>query len=401
MLRDSQIPFLCVIIAMSSVALVATDIYLPALPEMSLYFKCTQSDIQSSFTIFLLGLALCQLIYGFLADRIGRKKIALIGLSLFVMASLLCAHANTLMEFLLYRLLQSMGGGVGSVISRAMIADRFDRTESVRVFSTIFPIVSLSTAIAPFVGGYLTAYYDWRATFYCMAGFGGVVWLSIIVLLTECREATRARSVRLELNKMNYTASNLFGYRAVICNLNFLGYALIICSVFSVFRCFYVEAPFVFSNQGYLPEEIGSLYIFLTMTYILGNLFARKSARTLGVDHALSTGFKFFIVGGLCMVGGTFIFSTSPYALVLPMAVIAFGNGLLFPSASAAAMSTVSVAVSGIGSGLVGALQFIVAAICIHWVGKVCQGHALLLSFFISSIILIGFCSYRWLVPRL
>lgn len=392
MIQDSRLFFLFVITAMSSVALFATDIYLPALPAMAVAFNCSPSEIQASFTVFLSGLAMCQLVYGFLADKFGRKKITLIGLSVFIVASLLCVYATNLSEFLICRFLQAIGGGVGSVISRAIVADRFNRTEAVKIFSTTFPIIGLSGAIAPWVGGYLTAYFDWRSTFYFIAAFGVMVWLSVAIFLKDSKKE------KLVEDKINLTLRNLFGYSAVLRNIHFLGYALVICSAFSVFRCYSVESPFVFDNQGYTAEEMGSFYIALSIAYILGNLLAKRLVGKMKIERVLSVGFFFFTVGGFCMVVSTTYFSDSPYSIILPMTMITFGNGFLFPISSAGAMAAVPSAFSGMASGLMGALQFIVSAICINWVGQLCCGQASLMAFFISGITLVGLCSYKLLI---
>jgi DHA1 family bicyclomycin/chloramphenicol resistance-like MFS transporter len=394
MVQDRRIFFLFVITAMGSVALFATDIYLPALPAMATYFNCTPPEIQASFTVFLLGLAICQLVYGFLADKFGRKKITLIGLALFTFASLLCAYTTTLSEFLICRLLQSVGGGVGSVMSRAIIADRFNRTEAVKVFSTTFPIIGLSGAIAPWIGGYLTAYFGWRSTFYFISAFGFVVWLSVLFFLKESKKE------KGEKGRIKQSFGNLFGYADVLRNLNFLGYALVICSAFSVFRCYSVESPFVFDSQGYAAEEMGSFYIALSIAYVMGNLLAKRLVNKMRVEQVLDIGFFFFVLGGFSMVLSTSYFSETPYAIILPMAIITFGNGFLFPTGSAGAMSSVPSEFSGMASGLMGALQFICGAICINWVGQLCNGTALLMSFFISGIIMMGLCSYKLLALR-
>jgi MFS transporter, DHA1 family, multidrug resistance protein len=383
--------FLIVIIMMGSVSLFATDIYVPALPAMALHFNCTQSEIQSSFSVFLLGLAICQLIYGVLCDFFGRKRITIIGLSIFILASFLCAFAVTLSDFLFARILQAIGAGVGSVVVRAMIADRFDRTAAVKVFSTTFPIIGLSSAIAPLIGGYLTLFFNWRASFYFMALYGWITLLLVVFYLKETKQESTP------IKKLNLKHA-LQGYGSVLRNVNFLGYALVICCGFAVFRCYTVESPFVFDNQGFGVHETGQFYIALSIAYIIGNLMAKKMVTKKTLERVLMFGFLFFVLGGFAMVLGAFHIEKSPYMVIIPMAIVTLGNGFLFPTSSAGAMTSVSTSFAGTASGLMGALQFILAAACTNWIGGVCQGHALFMSLFISAIILIGLCSFLFLV---
>lgn len=387
--KQNHYLFLLLITLLSSVSIFATDTYLPALPSMAIHFNVAQTDIQLSFTVFLLGLASSQLIAGVLSDQFGRKKVVISGFILFTLSSILCARSNTLSQFITFRLLQAIGGGVGSVTSRALVADRYDRQEAVKIFSTVFPIVGVSSAIAPLIGGYLTCFLGWQSNFYMIAIFGIVILLCVFLCLKN-----KVPSV-----SVNYPAtSKAQGYKDVLSNLEFWGYALIIAVGFCVFRSYSVESPFVFNSQGYAAEKVGQFYIVVALAYITGNLFAKKLINTSTVAYVLRMGFSFFIFGGFCMVGSLLIFDNNPFAMIIPMAIITFGNGLLFPVASAAAMTSVQANHYGIASGLLGAIQCVLAAFCSNWVGELCQGCAISLSLFIGTLILVGFLSYLLLV---
>lgn len=406
-MSHSQSPnfvFLLTMVMMSATGLFATDIYLPALPEMSRFFNCSQTEIQASFTVFLLGLAGCQLVYGILADRFGYKRILIFGLTLFTFASILCAWSVSLSQFISFRLLQALGGGAGSVICRTIISQRYSRTETVKIFSTIFPIIGLSAAIAPLIGGYLTYFFNWRSTFYFMAFFGMLAMGLVIMYLKENpkRERFILSDYENEHESGNITQniSRITGYLGVLKNFKFLGYALILCSGFAVFRCYTVESPFVFDNQGYVAEEMGQFYIALSLAYMAGNLWAKRLVNSLSVEQVIRRGFVFSVVGGILMVIGAFCFENSPYAVILPMAVITLGNGFLFPTSSAGAMASVPVQFSGMASGLMGSLQFVVAAFCVHWVGEICQGQAEIMSLYLGTVIFIGLLNYLFFVYR-
>lgn len=375
-----------------SIGLMATDIYLAALPEMAIYFNCSQTEIQSSFTVFLLGLAGCQLVTGVLTDRFGQKRVALVGFSVFICASLLCVYATTLTEFISCRFLQAIGGGVGSVMSRAVVVNRFKRHEAVKIFSTTLPVIGLSSAIAPLIGGYLTSYFGWRSTFLFMAGFGVVLlFMGGLFLSDKKPELTLVKEkIQFKIKMQRY-----FG---MFRNLEFVGYALIVCTGFCVFRSYTVESPFVFSRQGYDAEEIGHFYIALSLAYLSGNLVAKKLVNRMSLERVLRIGLTFSVLGAGCFIVAVLMFADNPYAVIIPMSIITFGNGFLFPISTAGAMTAVPSDVSGTASGLMGAVQFVTAALCINWVGKLCQGNGMVLSFFIGTVILCGLCSYLFLI---
>lgn len=387
--------FLSVVTAIGSIGLFATDIYLPALPAMAIDFHCTQAQIQMSFCSFFLGLAFCQLIAGALSDQFGRKQILMIGIALFTVASWLCATANTLSEFVGFRLLQAVGGGVGSVVFRALIVDRFHRLEAAKIFSVIFPIIGLSSAIAPLIGGYITSLWGWRGTFFFMTAFGAVIFQVVLFFLGNLKY-----SVKPELSMSPPIALRRSQkYWGLVSNIEFLGYVLVICTCFCAFRSYTVESPFVFHRQGYIASEMGFFYIGLSLSYLLGSLVARYLSRH-SIARALWVGMGALVIGGLAMMGAAFLFSHSPYAIILPMCMIAFGNGLLFPIGSAAALSAVPSELSGTAAGFMGCMQFLLAAFCISHIGDICQGHALSMSLFIGCIILVGVGSHRVLVYK-
>lgn len=380
---------------MSSANLFATDIYLPALPDMATHFNCSQTEIQLSITVFLLGFASCQLVAGVLSDRFGRKKVALIGFTIFTIASLLCAYATNLQQFYGFRLLQALGGGVGSVISRALIADRYDRQQSAKIFSTTFPIIGLSAAITPSLGGHLTHWLGWRANFLVMAIFGlGILFIAFYYLNHYSHSTVNQE--KLKNSKAN--SRGIQSYFEVISNIEFLGFALIICASFCVFRSFTVESPFVFNKEGYAAEEIGHFYTAISIAYVAGNLIAKKLINKMILEKILSIGISIFVLGGASMIVASLIYAHHPLALLIPMFIISLANGFLFPIGSAGAMSAVPGEFTGTASGVMGAIQCILAAFCINWVGKLCQGEALFMSIFIGTLILVGFSSYLLLI---
>lgn len=407
--------FLVVVILIGSVGLVGTDIYIPALPEMANYFNCNQSEIQTSFTVFLLGLAASQLTTGILADKFGQRRVAVLGFSLLILASIGCAFASSLSEFIAFRFMQAIGGGVGSVMSRAVVVNRFRRQEAIKTFSTTLPLIGLSSAIAPLIGGYLTYYFGWRSNFFFMIIFGiTVLLLAIFCLNNENSLVSEAKDPQPDphkdlhkglhsaahLQSNTQTLSRLQGYKSILINIEFLSFAFLVCAGFCVFRSFTAESPFVFNNQGFGPEEIGHFYIALSLAYLAGNMTAKRLVNKFHLFRVLKVGICSSVLGGLLLILATWGFGESPMAVIIPMSVVTFGNGFLYPISTAGAMTSVPGKYSGAASGFMGAIQFVTAAACINWVGKVCQGEVIPMSLFIGAIILIGLMCYLFLISR-
>ncbi len=395
MVDKNQFQFIFLVTLLSSISLFSTDIFLPALPQMAEFFQCSHAQIQMSFSISLIGIAACHLLTGLLADRFGRKKVLLFGMILFTTASILCALAQTIQQFVLFRLLQAIGGGSGSVISRTLIVDRYDRKEAVKIFSTIFPIASIGGAIAPFIGGYMTYFWTWQVTFIFIAIVGVGILTSVIIL--ENKEALSPSSTPIEP-----LSSQLAGKKhlEVVTNLEFIAHVCIIAACFSAFRSYIVESPFVFTAQGFDVQEIGRFYMLPSVSYIIGNLLAKRLIQNQMPNQLLRTGMILFVFGAACLLVVTYIFPFSPYALIIAMSMLIFGNGLLFPTASAGAMTAVPKKHAGIASGFLGASGFIASALAISWVGDFCQGDAQKLAFFIAVPVVFGLISYLTLASH-
>ena len=158
--------------ALSAFGPMSLDLYLPAFPSIADALHVTTGDIQLTFSACLIGLGLGQLVYGPLSDRYGRKPPLLAGLALYVVASLLCAIAPTLLALTGLRLLQGLGGCAGLVISRAIVRDCFEGVALARSFSVISSVSMLAPLVAPALGALVLHVASWRVMFVVIAAFG-------------------------------------------------------------------------------------------------------------------------------------------------------------------------------------------------------------------------------------
>lgn len=160
---------------LSMLGYLATDMYLPAFGAMQQDLQASASAISASLSIFLAGFAIAQLIWGPLSDKLGRKPVLLLGLSLFALGCLGMIWVETPAQLLILRLVQAIGVCSAAVTWQALVIDRYRDGKANRVFATIMPLVALSPALAPLLGAWLLNHFSWRAIF--------VVLLAITLLL--------------------------------------------------------------------------------------------------------------------------------------------------------------------------------------------------------------------------
>jgi DHA1 family bicyclomycin/chloramphenicol resistance-like MFS transporter len=174
------------------------DMYLPSLPAIDAHFHARPGGSQATLAAFFTGLALGQFFYGPASDRFGRRGPLLFGVALYIGASIWCALAATLPSLIVARFFQALGGCAGTVISRAVVRDRFDHRQSARILSQLMLVMGLAPILAPLAGGALVTMGGWQSIFWSLAAFGVLVGLWVWFDLTESRSIATAAQARGE-----------------------------------------------------------------------------------------------------------------------------------------------------------------------------------------------------------
>ncbi len=165
--------------ALAALAPMSIDMYLPAFPAIEKSLHTTPAMLSGTLASFFAGLCSGQLLYGPLSDRIGRKLPLLLGVAIYVLASLACWWAPSIEVLLVMRFFQAFGACAGIVVGRALVRDLFDPAEVPRVFSLVMLTMGVAPIIAPIVGQVLADWTGWRGLFGFMASFA--VWVGLAV----------------------------------------------------------------------------------------------------------------------------------------------------------------------------------------------------------------------------
>jgi len=348
-----------VLISMAAIGPLAMNMLVPSMPGLQTTFQVSSGVVQMTLTVYLAGLAVCQMVYGPLSDRYGRRPMLLAGLALFVAASIACALATSIEMLIVARGVQAIGGSAGMILSRAIVRDLFSREQSASVLGYITMAWVLAPMISPLIGGLLDQWFSFRAGFFVLACIGSLVFLAVFIRLKETNLSLQpdARLVRTKL------------YATLLQNRAFRGYAATVAYGSAVFFCYLAVAPFIMVTvQGYSPVEYGIWFMCSAVGYMAGNFISGRYSMRIGNDRMIRIGNVLTLAGAILMLGFALSGFFHPATLFLPMALCAFGNGIMIPNGLTAAIS-VDPKNIGSGAGLTGFLQIALGAIASQCVG--------------------------------
>ncbi len=340
-------PSLAILIAISAINPLAINIYLPSLPKLVDVFGTTMSMVQLTLSLYLVGVALAQIIIGPLSDRYGRRPVLLWGMVIFVIGSAVCAVAPTIDVFIYGRILQAAGGCSGIVLGRAIVRDVHARERAASMIGYVTMGMAVAPMIGPAIGGVLDEMFGWVATFQLLTILGVLVLIAAYVNLHETHFSRGSAGF----------SGLLSSFSLLLTMPAFWCYALTAAFTSSVYFAFLGGAPHVADALLSLrASEYGLYFILVAAGYMVGNWATGRFAARVGVGRMILIGNCILLaaIGG--MIAAFSAGYLHPLSLFGPMFFVGAGNGLSLPSAVAGAVS-VRPDLAGAAAGLSGSLQ--------------------------------------------
>ncbi|PSV19037.1 Bcr/CflA family drug resistance efflux transporter [Photobacterium leiognathi subsp. mandapamensis] len=307
----------------------AIDIYLPALPAMASTFQVDPTRVQDTVTWFMFSMGLGQLLAGPLADRIGRRPIALGGIVIYGFSSTMAYLAQSLDLLLLARLLQGFGACATSVAAFAAVRDSFGAEKSGRMISYLNGAICFIPALAPLLGTWLTHHFGWRSNFSFMAGFALVAGLFVVALFRETRPAH---------SDVSGSTISLSRYWSVLREPTFLFHASLCMLAMAVILAYVTSAPVWLMNH--LGQDMNQFTMWFGINAalnIIACMIAPKFMDRFGTRRTLRTGLI------VLMIAGAMMLVLSPlqqaWAFMVPIFVCSFGFAFVLGSAAGKALA--------------------------------------------------------------
>jgi len=333
----------------------AIDMYLPAFPRIAASFGAQVPDVQLTLASYFVGLALGQLVYGPLADRLGRKPPLYFGLALFALASAGCALTGSVWSLAGVRFVQALGGCAEMVIARAIVRDLFDDRQAAKVFSSLVLVMGLAPILAPLGGGYLAGHVGWRAIFWFLALAGAATLVSTALFFRE--SLPPERRIRQSASDVMRTYASLLRHREFMLHSMTIGIGM--AGLFA-----YVGgSPYVFQKIFHISEARFGLFFgpiacgIIGMSQVNGVLAGRFDIRRI-----LRAALFVHAAAGLVLLIDALTGFGGFWGIYLPLCVVIASMGFVFPNTTVLAMSPHG-RIAGNASAVLGFLQFGVSAI--------------------------------------
>jgi len=367
------------------------DLYLPALPDIARDYAVTPAAVQITLTAFFIGMAIGQLIYGPLSDRIGRRPTIMFGCGLYVAASVACAFAPTIEFMVAARFVQALGCCAGMVVVRAVVRDRYDHRDSARIFSLLMLVLAVAPLFAPAFGSWLVMVLDWRAVFVALAVFGLIMLVAVWFRLEESRSAETERSARGE--------SVFASYSDVMRQRRIVGYTLVSGTNGATLFAYISTTPdLIIESWGYSVWEFSFIFALISIG-IVGSaqvnrwlLLHRTPDWVLGVS-TVAAAVVALIVLFVVMLGAP------PVVVLFGLAAVLSSFGFINANALAGALS-VDPLRAGTTSGLLGAGTFVIGAVASVLAAAMHDGTAKPLALTLLLAQVLGAAAYFGLARR-
>ena len=358
----------------------ATDMYLPAFPQITEALGTVEAQVQLTLTAMMLGLSLGQLVIGPMSDAWGRRGPLLVGVAVFTVVSVLCVFVPNVTVFIALRFVQGMAGAAGAVIARAVVRDLFKGDDAVRFFSRLALVMMLAPLLAPLLGAQLLLVGPWQLSFWVLAVMSALSFVVTLLWLPESLPvAERRRQGPLALVR---TVGRL------VRQPQFMGPVLTLGLSFGMLFTYVSAFSFVSQQEfGASPQLYAWLFAVNSLGLMAGTQTNGLLVGRMETLRRLGAGLTLALVSVIVLVVLAASGMATLWVTVGLLALMMFSVGFIMPNATVTALDGQPASVAGTASALMGALQFALGGGVAALAGMTPSGQA---SLFSMAVVMVG-----------
>lgn len=341
-------------IGLVTLSRLSLDLFLPSLPQVGVALHASDELVQMTLTSFLFGSAISMILSGQISDLIGKKRVIISSLVIFIIATMISAITSSITILIISRFFQALGGSSGMLFARMMVKEYYSREDQIKTLAYLSFAMALCPLVAPLLGGILQSYYSWRAIFYAL----GVIGLCLLSTFTLQIKETKTPSNRFSIKEL------FINYRMLLTHKQFIAYSMAIGCAWCNYSAFSLESPFIFQKiLGYSPISYGILVALPTTGYLLGIMLAKKYANIVGWDRLIYFASFICLFGGMSMMVLVSLFLINWLIIILPMIIVMIGVGIIIPCTQGAVMQPFT-NIAGTATGLFFFIQMLMGGLC-------------------------------------
>ena len=346
---------LLLVIVLTGLGDLTTQIYVPSLPAIAADFGVGKEAVQHTLTAFVLAFGLGQLVWGPLSDRFGRRIVLLSGLLLYLAASIACYLADSTGSLIGARFAQGAGASAAIVLARAITRDAWGaRAGPVMMLGTL--AIGLCVMVSPLLGSVLASFpAGWQGSFVFLFVLASVVLAYVWFGYRETHHARDPHAI--------HPLRLISNYRALLRDRGYVGFALVLAFTYGGLFAFISSAPLYFVGEmGLSPQAYGLCFLVVVAGLCAGVVVARFMSQRRGFAATLRIGIGLCLASALAALALAWATGPTLASLLLPQLPVTFGAGLVIPSAIAGAVIPQGQR-AGLAAGLLGCLQMIGGAL--------------------------------------
>jgi DHA1 family bicyclomycin/chloramphenicol resistance-like MFS transporter len=354
-IRHESAGFTVLLGACAAMPPLGVDMGQPATTPIAHALGTSPAAVAYALSLFMVGFATAPVVFGPLSDRFGRRPVLLTGCALFGVAGWGCALAQSITSFMVWRLIEGAGAGVGTVLAMAIIRDLFDGYMARARLSYLAVLGSLAPMIAPTLGVLILGLSGWRSIY----GLLGTIGVALVVAVGVGLDEPAAREKLPSLAPRQLLAT----YARALGNPTFRGYAMISVLSFACLFAYITGSPLLMINTlGASPRVYGFLFALTSFGFMLGGVAnGRLSMRGVPASRLLVAGqiivtLSILFLLTLSVTGG----ATLPRVTAL-LFVITLSNSLIAPNATVSALHPVP-EIAGTASSIIVCAQWLLGA---------------------------------------
>jgi len=369
-IQPTSFAFTLVLGFLAAVPYSGIDINLPALAATGATLGASPSDIGLTMSVFMLSLAAAPLVYGPVSDRFGRKPVVAFGLTLFVIASLACAAAQSLPMLLICRFVQGVGAA-STAMTFAIIRDLFGETKGRAKIASVVIAINVVTVIAPSAGATLLTLGSWRLIYAIQAGVGVILLLAVLLGFAE--------SARIDPASRLVPSALIKDYLLVLTHPVSFAYILVgAAGGATVFAYVTGSSLFFIGIVGLRPEQYGMVFSACSAAVMCGALLdSRLGRRGLTPAVVLTIGLALLSAAASALLAMTLAGWTPPALVSALLMAVALASGLSMPSIMNATMQPLP-DIAGAVNAAAGSIQMSAGAIASGLVAGLFDGRSAL-----------------------